>query len=215
ALPLIQAMERLPFTYRLHLYGMVPKELEEILLPLIARKRVVLHGVLFQKDLAAFYRSLDLVVTTEKQAGWCNTAAEAFANGVPCICSKPGTVDFARHNENALVLEEVTGESIAGSILALTKHPRWMAGLIRNALQTIRSFSYEDYARRILSRLDRPVAAQFFACPESTHFGNHTPFFRITDPGALEGKRNRNKRGTAGSNYELPQEDVGILNNEG
>ncbi len=56
-----------------------------------------------QEELAALYQSAHVFAAAERKAGWCNTALEAMACGAAVVCTKSGTLDFARHGENALV----------------------------------------------------------------------------------------------------------------
>lgn len=196
AQPLLSALDLLPHGYRLHLFGAVPNELGPALTPWVQRQRVVLHGALFGADLAAFFRSLDLVVTTEVRAGWCNTAAEAFANRIPCIVSRPGTIDFARHHHNCLLLETVTPEAIARAVLELTGDPKRMEEMARRAFETIQAFSYDDYARRILTRVQKPAFRHYFNAPRAGLFGRHAPCFRNADLSLFKKERDQGIRQT-------------------
>ena len=57
-----------------------------------------------QAELVALYQSAHVFVAAERKAGWCNTALEALACGCALVCTRSGTIDFARHHENALVV---------------------------------------------------------------------------------------------------------------
>jgi glycosyltransferase involved in cell wall biosynthesis len=57
-----------------------------------------------QERMAAMYGTADAFVSAEHRAGWCNTAAEAAACGVPLVCTKSGTEDFALQGVTALVI---------------------------------------------------------------------------------------------------------------
>jgi glycosyltransferase involved in cell wall biosynthesis len=56
-----------------------------------------------QEELVALFQSAHVFVAAERKAGWCNTALEALACGCAVVCTRSGTMDFARHGENALV----------------------------------------------------------------------------------------------------------------
>lgn len=56
-----------------------------------------------QDELVELYQSSHVFVAAERKAGWCNTALEALASGCALVCTRSGTADFARHEENALV----------------------------------------------------------------------------------------------------------------
>ena len=55
-----------------------------------------------QEELTALYQSAHVFAAAERKAGWCNTALEAMACGAAVVCTKSGTLDFARDGENAL-----------------------------------------------------------------------------------------------------------------
>ena len=57
-----------------------------------------------QEELAALYQSAHVFAAAERKAGWCNTALEAMACGAAVVCTKSGTLDFARDGQNALVV---------------------------------------------------------------------------------------------------------------
>jgi len=57
-----------------------------------------------QEELTVLYQSAHVFAAAERKAGWCNTALEAMACGAAVVCTRSGTRDFARHEENALVV---------------------------------------------------------------------------------------------------------------
>jgi glycosyltransferase involved in cell wall biosynthesis len=57
-----------------------------------------------QERMAAMYGAADVFVSAERRAGWSNTAAEAAACGLPIVCTKSGTEDFAVDGESAIVV---------------------------------------------------------------------------------------------------------------
>jgi glycosyltransferase involved in cell wall biosynthesis len=152
--PLLEAMDRLPDAFRLNLFGPVRKEDEAGILRLRSKGRLRYYGLLMDEDLARFYRNLDLVVTTEEHAGWCNTAAEAFANGVPGVVTRAGTLEFARHGENAFVLDSPDPKSIAHSVRALTGDKNLLRRFSENAARVMRSYSWTRYAQKMLALLE-------------------------------------------------------------
>lgn len=177
--PLLGAMELWPEECLLHLYGAVPANLEAELTDLVRQGRVVHHGLLFDRDLAAFYRKMDVMVTTEERAGWCNAAAEAMACGVPSLVSRHGTVDFARHEENALVLDAVSPEAIAEGVTRLIRNTTLRRRLSENAALAMRSFSWVDYCRRLLGCVKPPDVPGYFRIPELGLHGKWDPVVRL------------------------------------
>jgi glycosyltransferase involved in cell wall biosynthesis len=67
------------------------------------RARVRLDLDVPRTELRRVYGSADVFVSAEKNAGWSNQTIEAMACGVPVICTKAGTQDFAIPDETALV----------------------------------------------------------------------------------------------------------------
>jgi glycosyltransferase involved in cell wall biosynthesis/predicted O-methyltransferase YrrM len=177
--PLLDAISLLPENYILHLYGHVPPHLVERVSCLQNQGRVITYGPLFGKALAYFYRRMDIVVTTEKRAGWCNTAAEASACGVPCVVSPHGTVDFAENMGTALVLENITGEAIAESVTRLTSDLSLLAGIAQRAAARMRAFSWYSYCEKLLSILDQPRVNSYYRVPELGLWGKWEPATRI------------------------------------
>ncbi len=57
-----------------------------------------------QSAMAAMYRAADVFVSAEHRTGWCNTGVEAVACGLPLVCTRSGTEDFAINNVSALVV---------------------------------------------------------------------------------------------------------------
>lgn len=57
-----------------------------------------------QSGMASMYGAADVFVSAEHRTGWCNTGVEAVACGLPLICTKSGTEDFAVHDVSALVI---------------------------------------------------------------------------------------------------------------
>lgn len=57
-----------------------------------------------QIRMSEMYSAADVFVSAEKRAGWSNTAAEAAACGLPLVCTKSGTEDFAVDGESAIIL---------------------------------------------------------------------------------------------------------------
>jgi glycosyltransferase involved in cell wall biosynthesis len=152
--PLLDGIDILPDNYQLHLFGKAPGHLRWRLWKLIRKRKVVSHGPLFGEDLANFYRSLDVMVTTEKEAGWCNAAAEAAATGVPCIATQHGTIDFLKHMENGLVLDEITGPAIAENIIKLTADEENCKRISQNAISSIKDFTHTKYRDKLLALLN-------------------------------------------------------------
>jgi glycosyltransferase involved in cell wall biosynthesis len=71
---------------------------------LSCRARVRLDLDVPRERLRLLYGSSDLFVSAEKGAGWSNQTIEAMACGIPVVCTKSGTQDFAIPEETAIVV---------------------------------------------------------------------------------------------------------------
>lgn len=173
------ALSELPENHVLHLYGQLPPGLQPAAHALVAAGRLVLRGPLFGEALAAFYRELDVMIAAEENAGWCNAAAEAMACGVPCVVTRHGTIDFAVPDENAIMIESVSGPAIAAAVRSLTADPHLQRRLARAAAATMRRFSWTGYSADLLRLLDAPRHGAYFRSPELGLFGKWEPATRL------------------------------------
>lgn len=177
--PVLDALEILPEDHVLHTFGTIPGELRHRVDAFIEEDRLVDHGSLFGDRLARFFGELDVMVTTETRGGWCNAAAEAMASGVPCVVSRAGTIDFAKPYETALVLDEISGDSVASAILSLTAEPEAMRALAKAAAREMRSFGWNGYSRQLLDVIDHRPHSSYYRIPELGLWGKWEPQTRL------------------------------------
>jgi glycosyltransferase involved in cell wall biosynthesis len=102
--------------------------------------------------LRLLYGSADLFVSAEKKAGWANTAIEAMACGVPVVCTRSGTTDFARDGETALVVRR-SAWSVARAIRRLMDDEPLRQHLSAAGLARAGHFSWERTADQLLAAL--------------------------------------------------------------
>lgn len=95
------------------------------------------------------FKRADVFVAVEKKGGWCNTAAEAMACGVPVVASKTGTADF--------LIDGVTGLKvwrhpyfIRRALQKLIKDISLRRKLADHAYQKIQEFGWEPLSERML-----------------------------------------------------------------
>ncbi len=177
--PLLNALNYLPENYVLHIFGDIPAPFNKQVSEIQNEGRLIYWGPLFGKDLASFYNKLDIFVSTEERAGWCNSAAEATACGVPCVVSSHGTIDFAENMATALVLQNITGKEIADSVMRLTIDNTLYNGISRRGAQRMRSFNWFNYASKLLSIIYGPRVNSYFRIPEYNMWGKWDPQIRI------------------------------------
>ena len=114
---------------------------------------------LSQERMAALYGSADAFVSAEHRAGWSNTAAEAAACGVPLVCTKSGTEDFAAADETALIVPVRMSFFIERALRRLYVDPELGAQLGEAGRRRILDFTWdrlcgrmEEAFRKILER---------------------------------------------------------------
>ncbi len=178
--PVLDALDRLPADHRLHVFGTVPTDLRPRADALAAAGRLVCRGTLHGRALVEFHAGLDVMVTTETEAGWCNAAAEAMACGVPSIVSRHGTIDFVQPGRNAIRLETIDGETIAREITGLTAAPERMRALAGEAARTMVAFDWTDWAARLLQVVREPIVPAYFRIPELGLHGKWEPETRLS-----------------------------------
>jgi glycosyltransferase involved in cell wall biosynthesis len=152
--PLVAALERLGPGTGLRLFGPDIHGLAASAAALVKTGRLDLVGPLDEGALPAFYRSVDCVVATETGAGWANLAAEAMASGVPVVCTKAGSLAFARPGENALVLDEPGPAAIAAAVTRLRGEPGLAEALSEAGERSMADFSWEAYTTALVGLID-------------------------------------------------------------
>ncbi|WP_316897976.1 sulfotransferase domain-containing protein [Pseudodesulfovibrio indicus] len=168
---LFAALETLPARVRLVLIGVESKDRCEEAERLRESGRLEYAGVLDDRELLAFYRSIDVLISTETSAGWSNMAAEAAASGTPIICTRAGTTAFAEHGKTALILETPDAEPIARAIRDVMEHPDQAAGRAGAARMRIEEFSWEQYACSLLGIIERTPESHYYRAPERGLYG--------------------------------------------
>jgi hypothetical protein len=129
--------------FELHVYDPVLASLSDTF-------PIVNHGALAAANVCKVMQELDVFVSSEEDAGWCNPAAEAMASGVPLVCTEAGTSDFAVHEETALVVPARSPEQLADGVSRLLDDPELAARLRQAGLERIREFDWSNVARRLI-----------------------------------------------------------------
>jgi len=109
-----------------------------------------------QDELVALYQSSHVFVAAEKKAGWCNTALEAVASGCALVCTRSGTMDFARDRRNALVSWR-NPWSLRAAIRRLLTDAELRERLGAAGPASAAPWSWDKLARKILAQLARPA----------------------------------------------------------
>jgi glycosyltransferase involved in cell wall biosynthesis len=102
-----------------------------------------------QERMAAMYGTADAFVSAERRAGWSNTAAEAAACGVPLVCTRSGTEDFATEGVTALVLPARAALCIERALRRLYRDRELGARLGAAARRRILEFTWDGLCGRM------------------------------------------------------------------
>lgn len=96
-----------------------------------------------QVRMAAMYGAADVFVSVEHRAGWNNTAAEASACGLPLVCTRSGTEDFAEHDISALIVPFRGSLPVRRALVTLLGDRERAARLGIEAHRRIMEFTWE------------------------------------------------------------------------
>ncbi len=118
------------------------------------RARVRMNLDVPRDRLRILYGSSDLFVSAEKKAGWSNQTIEAMACGVPVVCTSSGTVDFAIHEETALVVPRTVWH-LTRAIRRMMEDDELRRRLAAAGLAKAREFAWEKTADQLLAALGR------------------------------------------------------------
>ncbi len=102
-----------------------------------------------QSRMAARYAAADVCVSAEHRAGWNNTAAEAAACGLPLVCTRSGTEDFAEHNISALVVPFRGALPVRRGLISLCRDRERAARLGDEAHRRIMRFTWDALCARM------------------------------------------------------------------
>jgi hypothetical protein len=103
-----------------------------------------------QAEMAAALSSADLFVDGQRRAGWSNPVAEAMACSLPVVTTDNGGIrDFARHEENALIVPVGDAIAMAAAIRRLIDDPGLRDVLAENGWRTIQQFTYDKTAMAV------------------------------------------------------------------
>lgn len=124
-------------------------------LPLTIPHRWVIHPS--QETLVGLYGEADLFVSAERRAGWCNTAAEAMACGAAVVCTRSGTLDFARHGATAMVSGFPWIWTLSRHVEALLRDPARRGSIAERGRARIGEFPWERTANLIEEAICRKL----------------------------------------------------------
>jgi len=95
-------------------------------------------------QLAELYSSCDVFINASLYESFPWPPLEAMACGVPVITTRHGVEDYAIDNENALIIDPADSHAIANSVLKILENEDIKNKLIKNGLQTVKKFTWEN-----------------------------------------------------------------------
>lgn len=155
---LIAALDQLPETVCLRLFGPDHHGLAAAYPHLVAAGRLDLVGPLTGEAMARFYDDVDCIVMAETLAGWANFVAEAMASGVPVVCTPHGTWSLARDEVTALLMDVPTADAIATHVRRLMADAALCQRLAVGGREVAMGYSWDAYARELLAVIGRAAA---------------------------------------------------------
>jgi glycosyltransferase involved in cell wall biosynthesis len=108
------------------------------------------------KDIANLYYQADVFVSAERNAGWCNTGAEAMACGTPLIATSSGTTDFLINNATGIVVWRFS-YFIQKAIRKMYDDAVLRKSMVVPARRKIEEFSWERLASTIENYIIRNI----------------------------------------------------------
>jgi glycosyltransferase involved in cell wall biosynthesis len=147
----VKHLRRIGFDIRLHLFDHRTTDDIDSRVGFDPGAPFVYYLDLSQDRMAAMYGSSDIFVSAERRAGWSNTSAEAAACGLPIVCTKSGTSDFAIDGKSALVVPWRNSRIISRAIERLILDPGMAERLGTDARRRIMDFTWERVCDRMES----------------------------------------------------------------
>jgi hypothetical protein len=114
--------------------------------------RITHLGLLSRIQVSALMRRSDIFIDASAYQAFGRTGLEAMACGaVPLLPQLGGVHEYARHGENALILDDGTSAQIAHAVLDLAGSPLRLARISDAGVRDARHFSIERAARSQLA----------------------------------------------------------------
>jgi GT2 family glycosyltransferase len=118
-------------------------------------KPVAMHVGLGREEMAALYKSVDILVSPSWYEGFGLPALEAMACGTPVLTADSlGTRDFCRDGENCLVVPPHQPKKLAQAILKLIESEDLRRRLSAGGLKASAAYSHEASARALREAMD-------------------------------------------------------------
>lgn len=105
-----------------------------------------------QQRLAQLYSTVDVFLDGSDFQGFGRPALEAMACGVACVLTEVGGVtEYARHNENCLLVRPKQPNAFAEAMLKLLRDPALRRRLVEGGQRTVQDYCHKREARQTLT----------------------------------------------------------------
>lgn len=110
------------------------------------------------RDLAGFYRALDLYLVTSREEGGPKAITESMASGVPIVSTRVGMAqDVIIDGVNGWIAEVGDVDALVSKSLQTVDNPERSAALRRNGLSTVVNYDWQIIAKRHFDEAYRPL----------------------------------------------------------
>jgi glycosyltransferase involved in cell wall biosynthesis len=114
--------------------------------------QVIFHGSVAPTETPKYYKAADICVFPSKIDSAGITLLEAMASGTAVIVSnRGGTPEIICHGENGVLFEPDNTDALPDAILGMHQDRELRKTVSRNALKTVRNYSWENIAKKYLS----------------------------------------------------------------
>lgn len=125
------------------------------------KKQLYEHGIPFKhiyltdfRDVAQYYRVLDLYLITSRSEGMPKAILECMASGIPLISTKVGIApEIISHGVNGLLCDIDDAELMSYYALDILNRERFAASLRQEGLRTAKNFSWDIIAERFYKEI--------------------------------------------------------------
>ncbi len=113
-----------------------------------------------QNTLAEVYSASDVFLDASLFQGFGRCALEAMACGCTCVLTSAGGVqEYAKHNENCLLVNPADPQAMADSAVRLLEDPQLRSSLIQAGLETVQKFSHIREAAETLEYFQKLLSS--------------------------------------------------------
>lgn len=150
---IIEAVHRLPFSFRLDIVGEGPekKHLEKKVKALHLEQQIIFHGSLAHEKTLKMLLAADVFILNSSYEGLPHTVIEAMLCETPVIATRiPGTTEIAREGETALLVEKNNVKELMDAIVWVATHPAEIKEQVeRAATWTQKRFNWDENLRNL------------------------------------------------------------------